>query len=119
MNQADVSQDDLFHPFTRSPCPVIEERGEMVKKAASCSICLAETAAGKDLPAEHETVRVAFECPGCGWPVHCSEEQWAEDEGRQSSVTAASDCVLPSSFLTTTRSLCRQCYFGGLHEDLA
>ncbi|KAJ7771712.1 hypothetical protein B0H16DRAFT_1714927 [Mycena metata] len=50
-----LTQDNLFHPFSKSPFPMLRARGEAIKKIA----------------------------PYCGWPTHCSEEHWKEDEEHQ------------------------------------
>ncbi|OBZ75941.1 Protein mss51 [Grifola frondosa] len=60
-----LTEDNLFHPFSQSPFPAVRARGEAIKKLAPC-------------PAQPRAVK--FECPDCGWPTHCSEEHWKEDE---------------------------------------
>ncbi|KAF5324765.1 hypothetical protein D9611_004558 [Ephemerocybe angulata] len=72
-----LTEDNLFHPFSKSPFPAIRARGEAIKKLAPCPVChSASCAAGHD----HSPKAVKFECPDCGWPTHCSEEHWKEDE---------------------------------------
>lgn len=73
-----LAQDDLFHPFSRSPFPAVRERGEAIKKLAPCPVCDASHALGHP----HVTHRkhVEFECPNCGFPTHCSEEHWLADK---------------------------------------
>ena len=77
-----LGQDDLFHPFSKSPFPAIRARGEAIKQLAPCPVC----------SSSHEHVyahtkaqptAVSFECPDCGWPTHCSEEHWAADQEHQ------------------------------------
>jgi mitochondrial splicing suppressor protein 51 len=70
-----LSQDNLFHPLSKSPFPAVRERGEAIKKIAPCPVCLAENSEVTSSPKA-----VKFECPDCGWPTHCSEEHWAADE---------------------------------------
>jgi splicing suppressor protein 51 len=65
-----LAQDDLFHAFSASPFPAIRARGEAIQSMAPCPTCTAEKAPQKT---------VAFECPECGWPTHCSEEHWRAD----------------------------------------
>jgi mitochondrial splicing suppressor protein 51 len=77
-SQPTLFQDNLFHPFSRSPFPAIVARGEAVRSLSPCPICASRN--GKD----HEHMKtqprqVAFECPDCGWPTHCSEEHWRAD----------------------------------------
>ena len=72
-----LSQDDLFHPLSRSPFPALRERAEAIKKLAECPVCAASKAQGHP-HAEHR--RVSYECPDCGWPTHCTEEHWHEDK---------------------------------------
>lgn len=77
-----LSEDDLFHSFSKSPFPAIRARGEAIKQLAPCPVC----------SSSHEHVHahtkaqpkaVSFECPDCGWPTHCSEEHWAADPEHQ------------------------------------
>jgi hypothetical protein len=68
-------QDNLFHPFSKSPFPAIKARGEAISKLAPCPVCAAESS---DVHASPKAVK--FECPDCGWPTHCLEEHWASDE---------------------------------------
>ena len=77
-----LNEDDLFHPFSKSPFPAIRARGEAIKQLAPCPVC----------SSSHEHVHahtraqpkaVGFECPDCGWPTHCSEEHWAADQEHQ------------------------------------
>lgn len=69
-----LAQDNLFHPFSKSPIPAIRARADAVQSLAPCPIC----AASHDiLHAQPRAVR--FECPDCGWPTHCSEEHWKDD----------------------------------------
>ncbi|RXW24890.1 hypothetical protein EST38_g982 [Candolleomyces aberdarensis] len=72
-----LTEDNLFHPFSKSPFPAIQARGEAIKKLAPCPVCYSSSSAcGHD----HSPKAVKFECPDCGWPTHCSEEHWKEDE---------------------------------------
>ncbi|KAF9648994.1 hypothetical protein BDM02DRAFT_3095447 [Thelephora ganbajun] len=77
-----LSEDNLFHPFSKSPFPAIRARGEAIKQLAPCPVC----------SSSHEHVHahtkaqpkgVGFECPDCGWPTHCSEEHWVTDQEHQ------------------------------------
>ena len=70
-----LSQDDLFHHFSQSPFPAVRARGEAIQSLAPCPVCA---------PKPHaEPKNVAFECPDCGWPTHCTEEHWKADEEHQ------------------------------------
>ncbi|THG99860.1 hypothetical protein EW145_g7179 [Phellinidium pouzarii] len=72
-----LSQDDLFHPFSKSPFPAVQQRGEAIKQLAPCPVCASSHAQGHP----HVTRKnVNFECPDCGWPTHCSEEHWEADK---------------------------------------
>ncbi|PWN47758.1 hypothetical protein IE53DRAFT_371196 [Violaceomyces palustris] len=66
-----LSQDDLFHPFSKSPIPSIRARGERIRSLAPCPVSMTKY---------NERRLVNFECPDCGWPTHYSEKEWAEDE---------------------------------------
>ncbi|KAI0636815.1 zinc-finger of mitochondrial splicing suppressor 51-domain-containing protein [Trametes polyzona] len=73
-----LSEDNLFHPFSKSPFPAIRARGEAIRKLAPCPVCASE----HDAVHAHTKAQpkaVAFECPDCGWPTHCSEEHWRAD----------------------------------------
>lgn len=76
-----LEQDDLFHPFSKSPFPALRQRAEAIKKLAPCPVCAASHAQGH--PHVVERKHVEFECPDCGWPTHCSEEHWAADKEHQ------------------------------------
>ena len=67
-----LSEDDLFHPFSQSPFPYIRARGEAIQKLAPCPVCATSH--------QHPKETVKFECPDCGWPTHCTQEHWEEDE---------------------------------------
>ncbi|KAL3589157.1 translational activator for mitochondrial COX1 [Fusarium poae] len=84
-----LSQDDLFHPFSKSPVPEFRQRAAFMRQHAYCphpdhqqtklpTIAPkpedAEAASGTQ-PPEH----VNFECPDCGLPVYCCEEHWMDD----------------------------------------
>ncbi|CCF52404.1 hypothetical protein NDA11_007184 [Ustilago hordei] len=65
-----LAQNDLFHPFSKSPIPSIRARGERIRSLAPCPVSMSK----------HKVRRlVNFECPDCGWPTHYSEKEWAED----------------------------------------
>jgi hypothetical protein len=90
-----LSQDNLFHPLSRSPFPAVRARGETIANVAPCPVCTSEhshshastasDSADPDQPHKHEEGQVkqkkklAFECPDCGFPTHCSEEHWRAD----------------------------------------
>ena len=74
-----LSQDDLFHPFSASPIPAIRARGEAIRQLAPCPVC-ADEHEGMHAHTQAQPKAVAFECPDCGWPTHCSEEHWRADE---------------------------------------
>lgn len=65
-----LSQDDLFHPLSKSPFPEMRQKSERIKSLAYCPVSLQKY---------NEKVHVAFECPECGYPTHASEERWEED----------------------------------------
>ncbi|KAI0327187.1 hypothetical protein GY45DRAFT_1328007 [Cubamyces sp. BRFM 1775] len=77
-----LTEDNLFHPFSQSPFPAIRARGEAIRKLAPCPVCAAEHD-GVHAHTKAQPKAVAFECPDCGWPTHCSEEHWKEDEEHQ------------------------------------
>ena len=76
-----LTEDNLFHAFSKSPFPAIRARGEAIQKLAPCPVCAAEHRDHAHAHAQPKAVR--FECPNCGWPTHCSEEHWKADEEHQ------------------------------------
>lgn len=74
-----LSPDDLFHPFSQSPIPAVRARGDAIRQLAPCPVC-AGAHHGVHAHTQAQPKAVAFECPDCGWPTHCSEEHWHEDE---------------------------------------
>lgn len=74
-----LTEDNLFHPFSKSPFPPIRARGDAVKHLAPCPICVgSHTHVHAHTQAQPRAVK--YECPDCGWPTHCSEEHWKEDK---------------------------------------
>ncbi|SNX83879.1 related to MSS51 - mRNA processing protein [Melanopsichium pennsylvanicum] len=69
-NKPLLAQDDLFHPFSKSPVPSIRARGERIRSLAPCPVSMSKYKVRR---------LVNFECPDCGWPTHYSEKEWAED----------------------------------------
>ncbi|PWY99565.1 hypothetical protein BCV70DRAFT_201135 [Testicularia cyperi] len=65
-----LTQDNLFHPFSKSPIPSIRARGERIRSLAPCPVSMNKYKARR---------LVNFECPDCGWPTHYSEKEWTED----------------------------------------
>ncbi|KAK0551909.1 translational activator for mitochondrial COX1 [Tilletia horrida] len=65
-----LSQDNLFHPLSKSPIPAIRQRGERVRALAACPVSMNKHGVRRP---------VQFECPDCGWPTHYSEAEWRED----------------------------------------
>lgn len=62
---------ELLHLHSRSPNPEIRQRGERIKRLASCPVCLNDGG---------ERRKVKHECPDCGWPTHCTHEHWDQDK---------------------------------------
>ena len=77
-----LTEDNLFHPFSESPFPSIRARGEAIRQRAPCPVCASEHN-GVHAHTKAQPKAVAFECPDCGWPTHCSEEHWAADQEHQ------------------------------------
>ena len=77
-----LSEDDLFHSFSKSPFPAIRARGEAIKQLAPCPVC-SSSHEHVHAHTEAQPKAVSFECPDCGWPTHCSEEHWAADPEHQ------------------------------------
>ena len=82
VKQPILTEDNLFHLFSKSPFPAVKARGEAIKSLAPCPVC----ASSHDHLHAHTKAQpkaVKFECPDCGFPTHCSEEHWREDEGHK------------------------------------
>lgn len=67
-----LTEDNLFHPFSKSPFPAVRARGEAIQSLAPCPICASSHHFHPHAQAQPKAVK--FECPDCGWPTHCSEE---------------------------------------------
>ena len=77
-----LTEDNLFHPFSKSPFPPIRARGEAIQSLAPCPVCASPH--NHLHPHPHPQPRaVKFECPDCGWPTHCSEEHRNQDTEHQ------------------------------------
>ncbi|KDR81472.1 hypothetical protein GALMADRAFT_221335 [Galerina marginata CBS 339.88] len=77
-----LTEDNLFHPFSKSPFPAVRARGDAIQKLAPCPACVSL----HDHIHAHtkgQPKAVKFECPDCGWPTHCTEEHWKEDTEHQ------------------------------------
>lgn len=77
-----LTEDNLFHPFSKSPFPAIKARGEAIQTLAPCPVCASHHTTSH-LHTQAQPKAANFECPDCGWPTHCSEEHWKEDEEHQ------------------------------------
>jgi splicing suppressor protein 51 len=74
-----LGQDNLFHPFSKSPFPEFRARGEAIKSLAPCPVC-SSSHSHIHAHTKAQPPAVKFECPDCGWPTHCTEEHWNEDK---------------------------------------
>lgn len=74
-----ITEDNLFHPFSKSPFPQVKARGEAIQSLAPCPVC-ASSHSHIHAHTKAQPKSVKFECPDCGWPTHCSEEHWKEDK---------------------------------------
>lgn len=74
-----LTEDNLVHPFSKSPFAQVRARGEAIKGLAPCPVC-ASSHEHVHAHTQAQAKTVAFECPDCGWPTHCSEEHWKEDK---------------------------------------
>ena len=67
-----LAEDNLFHPFSKSPFPAVRARGDAIQSLAPCPVCASSQHFHPHAQAQPKAVK--FECPDCGWPTHCSEE---------------------------------------------
>ncbi|TFK76593.1 hypothetical protein BDN72DRAFT_809299 [Pluteus cervinus] len=73
-----LAEDNLFHPFSKSPFPAVRARGQAIESLAPCPVCASSHKHDHPQP-----LQVRLECPDCGWPTHCTEEHWHEDPEHQ------------------------------------
>lgn len=73
-----LTEDNLFHPLSKSPFPAVVARGEAIKTLAPCPVC-ASSHGHIHAHTKAQPKAVKFECPDCGWPTHCTKEHWKED----------------------------------------
>lgn len=85
-----LRQDNLFHPFSKSPIPEVRQRAHFIKQHAYCPHPSHQATREPTSPDDTEARKVQqkadmppahahFECPDCGIPMYCSEEHWMED----------------------------------------
>lgn len=67
-----LTEDNLFHPFSKSPFPAVRARGDAIQSLAPCPVCASSLHFHPHAQAQPKAVK--FECSDCGWPTHCSEE---------------------------------------------
>jgi len=75
-----LTEDNLFHLFSVSPFAAVRARGDAIQSLAPCPVC---ASSHNHAHTQAQAQGVKFECPDCGWPTHCSEEHWKEDEEHQ------------------------------------
>ncbi|KAF2104354.1 hypothetical protein NA57DRAFT_29513 [Rhizodiscina lignyota] len=84
-----LEQNNLFHPFSKSPIPEIRKRAAFMKQHAYCPhpdhrqtrlpTAPDDPEAKKPTTGGAAPAHVRFECPDCGIPVYCCEDHWADD----------------------------------------
>lgn len=74
-----LTEDNLFHPFSKSPFPAIRARGEAIQSLAKCPVCTSSHCS-THAHTKSQSLAVKFECPDCGFPTHCSQEHWMADQ---------------------------------------
>ena len=70
-----LAQNDLFHPFSKSPFPALVDKANRIKSVSLCPTSLEK---------HDERTRPAFDCPDCGWPTHASQARWVEGKEEHS-----------------------------------
>lgn len=73
-----LTEDNLFHPFSKSPFPAVRARGEAIQSLATCPVCTSDNNTSNAHP-KSQPLTVKFECPDCGFPTHCTQEHWTAD----------------------------------------
>jgi mitochondrial splicing suppressor protein 51 len=86
-----LTQDNLFHPFSKSPIPEMRERARFTKQNAYCphpAHHRTRIPTSPDDPESRKQVEgegaqppahVSYECPDCGTATYCCEEHWVDD----------------------------------------
>jgi Zinc-finger of mitochondrial splicing suppressor 51 len=85
-----LREDNLFHPFSKSPVPQIRQRAAFTKQHAYCPHPAHQQTRVPTSPHDPEArkilgqnaqppAHVSFECPDCGIATYCCEEHWADD----------------------------------------
>lgn len=85
-----LRENNLFHPFSKSPVPEIRQRAAFTKQHAYCPHPIHEQTRVPLSPHDPEArktvgnvaqppAHVQFECPDCGIATYCSEDHWADD----------------------------------------
>ncbi|KAG1819578.1 zinc-finger of mitochondrial splicing suppressor 51-domain-containing protein [Suillus subaureus] len=74
-----LTEDNLLHPFSKSPFPAIRARGEAIQSLAKCPVCTSGHCS-THVHTKSQSPAVKFECPDCGFPTHCSQEHWIADQ---------------------------------------
>lgn len=87
--------------MSASPIQGIRQRAELIKSMAPCPTCLDNAQRGRGfgyddhitraeemqperyrelLKVTRQVNKVAFDCPDCGFPTHCSHEHYVDDK---------------------------------------
>ncbi|KAI8871738.1 hypothetical protein GQ42DRAFT_90133 [Ramicandelaber brevisporus] len=82
-----LGADNLFHKLSESPIREIRERGKLIAQHNPCPVgheSHSHDHQHLDTDGNPTAVNVnkqplAFECPDCGYPTHCSEEHYLQD----------------------------------------
>lgn len=72
-----LAQNDLFHPLSLSPFEALREKGQRIRTYSICPVSYEK---------HHEQRAVKYECPGCGFPTHASEERYLEGKAEHDEV---------------------------------
>lgn len=64
---------DECHPLSTSPFQDLRTRAQTIRRICRCPVCM-----GSNTKLSQPRL-VAFDCPGCGYPTHCSEAHWRGD----------------------------------------
>ncbi|GES86583.1 mitochondrial splicing suppressor [Rhizophagus clarus] len=77
-----LSQDNLFHPLSKSPFEDLRHRYKQICVYGSCPVCLSQDNEVKNKP--------KYECPDCGYPTHCSLEHYLQDKEKHKNLGTCS-----------------------------
>ncbi|PVU98045.1 hypothetical protein BB561_000163 [Smittium simulii] len=95
-NVGKIPKKPSFYLLSQSPIKAIVEKGKIISEHGVCPICdqleaknsinLSNQTDSSANPPSYRGKKPTFECPGCGYPTHCSEEHWKLDQHHKTDI---------------------------------